>query len=91
MKINGVGVNKIINLYKNKNTSVEKNSVNRDKDRVEISSLGKKLSSLSVDGELMSSKEKIEAIKSELSKGTYKPNSNLIAKSIIDNIKGKGV
>ncbi|SKA72725.1 anti-sigma-28 factor, FlgM family [Clostridium sp. USBA 49] len=90
MKINGLGINKGINSYKNNSKPVEKKSTNFTKDTVELSSLAKSLSSLKEE-ETFNSNEKIEKLQREISKGTYKPNSKLIAKSIIENMKGKGV
>lgn len=91
MKISGIGVNKVVNLYKTNNKSTQKNTLNSGKDTVEISSLGKSLSSLSVEEGFENSPKKIEKLRNAILKGTYKPNSNLIAKSIIDNIKERGV
>ncbi|MCM8710952.1 flagellar biosynthesis anti-sigma factor FlgM [Clostridium sp. SYSU_GA19001] len=91
MKISGVGVNKVVNLYKTNSKSSLKNTSNSNKDTIEISTLGKSLSSLSLEENFKNSPEKVEKLKNEISKGTYKVNSALIAKSIIDNIKEKGV
>lgn len=91
MKINGVGVNKIINLYNNNKKVAENNSVKNNKDRIEISSLGKSLSSLSVEENFENSTEKLEKIKNQISQGTYKADSTQTAKKMIDIIKGRGV
>lgn len=91
MKVSGAGINKILNLYKSNNKAAEKKAVKTDKDTIELSSLGKSLSSFKAEEELINSKEKIERLQKEISKGTYNPNSKLIAKGIIDHMKGKGV
>jgi negative regulator of flagellin synthesis FlgM len=91
MKINNVGVNKVINLYSNNKRVEEKNTVKSSKDTIEISSLGKSLSSFSVEDSFESSPEKIERLRKEVSQGTYKADSKLVAKKILDAIKGRGI
>lgn len=91
MKVNGIGINKVVNLYKNNNKPVEKKSINTGRDTVELSSLGKSLSSLKAEENFVNSPEKLERLQNEISKGTYKPNTKLIAKGIIESMKGKGI
>lgn len=91
MKINNVGVNKVINLYNVNKKNVDKSTAVEKKDTVEISSLGKSLSSLSLDGNFENSAKKIEALRNEVSQGTYKPDSRLVAQKMLDIIKEKGV
>jgi negative regulator of flagellin synthesis FlgM len=91
MKINNVGVNKVINLYNVNKKNVEKSSAAEKRDTVEISSLGKSLSSLSNDTSFENSAQKIDNLRKEVSQGTYKPNSSLTAKKMIDAMKGRGV
>lgn len=91
MKINGAGVNKIVNLYNNNAKAVEKKETVKKSDTVEISSIGKSLSSYSVDGNFETSAEKLESIRKQISSGTYKSNSEMTAKKIIDIIKGREV
>jgi negative regulator of flagellin synthesis FlgM len=91
MKINGVGLNKVVNLYNNNKKVTENNNVKRTKDTIEISNLGKSLSSFSVEEGFENSPEKIERLKKEVSQGTYKADSTLVAKKMLDTIKGKGV
>jgi negative regulator of flagellin synthesis FlgM len=91
MKVNGIGTNKVINLY-SQNRKVETKEVKEVKrDSLEISSAGRSLSSLSTAGNFENSAEKIEAIKKSISQGTYKPSSEQIAKKIMDTIKGREV
>jgi negative regulator of flagellin synthesis FlgM len=91
MKINGVGLNKVVNLYNNNKKVTENNSAKSTKDTIEISNLGKSLSSFSVEEGFENSPEKIERLKKEVSQGTYKADSTLVAKKMLDTIKGKGV
>lgn len=91
MKINGASVNKVVNLYNNNKKVSEKSAVKTNKDTIQISSLGKSLSSLSVEGGYGNSPEKVESIRNQVSQGTYKADSSLTAKKMIDLIKGKGV
>jgi negative regulator of flagellin synthesis FlgM len=91
MKINNVGVNKVINLYNVNKKNIDKNPVKQTKDSIEISSVGKSLSSLSIEGGFGNSAEKIERLRNEVSKGTYKADSKLVASKMIDIMKEKGV
>ncbi|MCM0650468.1 flagellar biosynthesis anti-sigma factor FlgM [Clostridium swellfunianum] len=91
MKINGASVNKVVNLYSFNKKLTEKTTVNTNKDTIEISSLGKSLSSYSVEEGFENSAEKIEKLKKEVSQGTYKADSKLVAKKMLDNIKGRGI
>jgi negative regulator of flagellin synthesis FlgM len=91
MKINGVGLNKVVNLYNNNKKVTENNNVKNTKDTIEISNLGKSLSSFSVEEGFENSPEKIERLKKEVSQGTYKADSTLVAKKMLDTIKGRGI
>lgn len=91
MKINGVSVNKVVNLYSSNKKVSEKSQVKVSKDTIQISSEGKSLSSLSVEGSYGNSPEKIESIRNKISQGTYRADSTLTAKKIIDSIKGRGI
>jgi negative regulator of flagellin synthesis FlgM len=91
MKINGVGVNRVTNIY-NKNRKIEENTaVKNSKDSIQISSAGRSLSSLSVEDGFGNSAEKVEALRKEVSQGTYKADSKMVAKKMLDAIKGRGV
>ncbi len=90
MKIDGVK-NNVVNFYK-KNTVKTEAKVNPvRKDSIELSTAGKSLSALSLDGNLVNSKEKIEAIRSKVDQGTYKIDSKLTAKRMMDTIKGRDI
>ena len=91
MKINGINMNKITKLYSD-NKKIENKVIPKTKqDSLEISTLGKSLSEMNNDESFINSKEKIEALKNQVSNGTYKADSTLIAKNILDVIKGRGI
>jgi negative regulator of flagellin synthesis FlgM len=91
MKINGVGVNRVTNIY-NKNKRVEETTnVKCSKDTIQISNAGRSLSSLSVEEGFGNSPEKVEALRKEVSQGTYKADSKMVAKKLLDAIKERGV
>lgn len=91
MKINGASLNKVVNFYSNSKKNNEKNAVKSSSDTIQISSLGKSLSALGVDGSCENSTEKIESLRNQISQGTYKADSRLTAQKMIDVIKGRGV
>jgi len=90
MKIDGVK-NNVVSFYKKNTCKIESKATVSKQDTIELSSLGKRLSSLSLDGKLVNSKEKIEGIRNEVMQGTYKMDSTLTAKKIIDIIKGRDI
>ena len=90
MKIDGVK-NNVINFYKKNAVKTETKVATSKKDTIELSSAGKSLSALSLDDKLINSKEKIEAIRNEIKQGTYKMDSTLTAKKIIDIMKGRDI
>lgn len=89
MKVDNIGINKVVNLYKTNSRQIEKSSVSISKDTIELSSLGKSLSLYNGEQDMVNSKEKILRLQKEISDGTYKPISKLVAQSIIDNMKGR--
>jgi negative regulator of flagellin synthesis FlgM len=95
MDINGVSSSKVLKLYNNNNnnsTSVKDTKTKAPaNDSLEISNLGKKLSDYSIDDSFNSPKDKINAIKDDISNGTYNRSSKLVAQKIVDCMKGKGV
>ncbi|WP_010239586.1 flagellar biosynthesis anti-sigma factor FlgM [Clostridium arbusti] len=97
MKINGVGLDKVLQMYKNnnnntsKNTSENKTPEKSTKDSLEISKLGKSLSAYSADDNFGTSKAKLEEIKKQVQNGTYNRDSKLVAQKLLDHINGKGV
>ena len=92
MKIDGVK-HEVINPYKKSTQKAEvKANVNTvKKDTIELSTEGKNLSALSLDGTSVNSKEKIEAIKNSIKQGIYNVDSKLTAKKMIDAMKGRDV
>jgi negative regulator of flagellin synthesis FlgM len=91
MKINGIGPSKVISIYSENRKTAVTNSNAVKKDSLEISSAGRSLSSLSLDGNYGSSPEKVEEIKKQISQGTYKPNAKLVSQKMIDIIRGRDV
>jgi negative regulator of flagellin synthesis FlgM len=89
MKINGVNPSKIVNLYSNQVKNVGKKTEVSQKDSIQISSLGKNLSSYSLDDKFVNSNEKIETIRNEIANGTYSRDSKLVAAKILEEIKGE--
>lgn len=91
MKVEGVNLNNVINIYK-KVKNVEGKKVNNvSNDSVQISSIGKSLSNYSIESDLFKSDEKINALRNQISQGTYNKSSELTAKKMIDIIKGRSV
>lgn len=87
MKINGINQIKAINSYNDNKKNVEKKDIKAKSDSIEISSLGKSLSTYSTDDTYVNSKEKIESVSKEVSNGTYNRDSKLIAEKMLANIK----
>lgn len=91
MKILGTGINKIINIYEKNNKKIEKTKEVVKKDSLEISKIGKNLSSFAVDDKKSISQEKLEKIRNEVANGTYKVDGKLVAQKMIDIMKGREV
>lgn len=91
MKINGVTPNKVISIYSVNKKEAVKETKRHDEDKIEISSVGKSLSSLSLEGNFQCSDKRIEQIRDQISKGTYSPDSKLVAQKIINLVKGREV
>lgn len=89
MKITGASVNKVINMYGRNKSEVSKSKEITKKDYIEISQLGKNLSTFSSDEPTGISSEKLERIRSEISKGTYKVDARLVAEKMVDAMKGR--
>ena len=92
MKIYGISANKILNSYGDNKKQIESKEIRKENssDTIEISSIGKSLSSYSIDENNVNLKERIEKIKEEVSKGTYNRDSSLVAQGIIDAMKNRG-
>ncbi len=91
MKISGPGMNKIINLYGEHKREIGAVNNKVTKDSVEISSLGKSLSSFLNSSNVYASSEKIEELRSAVSQGTYKVDASLTARRILEIMKGREV
>ena len=89
MNINSIGPSKQIKLYSDSKVKITK-GVNIEKtDSVQISKEGRNLSNTSIDKATKSSPQRIEEIKDQIAQGTYAPNATLIAKKMVDIIKGR--
>ncbi|WP_294352339.1 flagellar biosynthesis anti-sigma factor FlgM [uncultured Clostridium sp.] len=92
MNVKGIGSSNIINLYnKNNNKVINKGKVEKNTDRIEISSIGRSLHDYSLDDINIDNNKKIAEIKIKIASGTYKVDSKLLAQSIIDIIKEKKI
>lgn len=91
MKINNVSINKVINIYDNKKQKIEGRISKENKDKIEISNLGKKLSSLNCDILQKNSDKKVEEVRKEVKQGTYNRDSKLIAQKLIDVMKNRDI
>lgn len=59
------------------------------KDTIEVSKLGRELSSFDNEEVTSISSKRIEEIKSQIAKGTYNVDSKLIAKKMLENMKNQ--
>ena len=91
MKIIGISSNEYLNVKNDNKKSVLNKTVESSKDRLEISTAGKSLSLYSTDGNFGISEEKLQGIKNQVSSGTYNRDSKLVAKKLIDIMKGRTV
>lgn len=85
MKINGVNPSKVVSFYSQNKKSVNKKEQVSKKDSIEISSVGKNLSTYSLDENFANSSEKIEKLKNQVESGTYNIDSKSVAKKILQN------
>lgn len=93
MDINGVSSMKNLQLYKNNSVKAAKEAKTKvtANDSVQISTLGKKLSTYSIDNNFSAPTDKIDAIKNDIKNGTYNIDSKLVAQKMYDQMKGKGI
>ena len=89
MNIKGIGSNNIINLYSNVQKRQDNLVPKVKQDTIELSSLGRSLSSIDMEGYTINNDKKVERIKEEIEKGTYNIDARLTAQSILDAIKGR--
>lgn len=87
MKINSVDPSKLVKLYSNNKKSIEKKEEVKKSDSIQISSIGKSLSTYSPEANLVNSKEKVDNIKNEIASGTYKRDAKLVAAKVIEEMK----
>jgi negative regulator of flagellin synthesis FlgM len=91
MKINGVTPSKVVSIYSvNKKTEVVETK-KASSDTIEISTIGKNLSNLTLEDNFQCSDKRIEEIRNEVSKGTYRPDARVVAQKMVDFIKGREV
>ena len=91
MKINNVSSNQIISIYNNKVQRVEGKASDKNKDVVEISSLGRKLSNYEVNHVNDTSIEKLNKIRDKVKAGTYNTDPKLIASKMLDIMKNRDI
>lgn len=92
MDIKRVGASNVISIYRDNNKISKNSKIEKTKsDSIELSSAAKSLSGLSLDDFKVDNSKKIEKIRNEINQGTYKPNAELVAKKLIDVMKGRGV
>ncbi|MDP4145958.1 MAG: flagellar biosynthesis anti-sigma factor FlgM [Bacillota bacterium] len=90
MDVNRIGASKAIDLYTvKKKGQVEMKKAAGSSDSLQISSLGKSLSSMSIDNVKISADEKVEKIKAQIANGTYKKDAKLVAQKLYDSMKGR--
>jgi negative regulator of flagellin synthesis FlgM len=91
MKLNGIGPSNIVKIYNDNKVKASKSSEVAKSDSVQISQEGRSLSNLTTGTDLVSISDPkhVEAVKSQIEQGTYKPNSNQIAQKMLDAIKGR--
>lgn len=80
-----------VNSYNsNKVMQIDKAREVKSTDRIEISSLAKRLKGYDCTGEIDNS-AKVEALRNSIQNNTYNIDAKLTAESIINVMKGKGV
>lgn len=93
MKINSIGAGKMIEFYNlNKNFKDKKSSTPSSKDVIEISDRGKYLSIFSENESIeKAGTKRVNEIKKEVAEGNYKVDDEVLAKKIVDYIKGREI
>lgn len=90
MNIKGIGYTNGINYY-NKVTSnkIERLKKKENYDRIELSEAAKILKDYSIDNKDFDNRKKVLEVKNSIYNGTYTYDTNLIAKSMLDAMRGK--
>ncbi|WP_426349119.1 flagellar biosynthesis anti-sigma factor FlgM [Alloiococcus sp. CFN-8] len=89
MNIKGIGSNNIISLYSNVQKKQENVASEVKQDTIELSSIGRSLSSIDMQDFNVNNDIRVARIKEEISKGTYNIDAKLTAQGILDAIKGR--
>lgn len=87
MNIKGINYTNGINYY-NKVASNKMDKIEKVYDRIEISEASKALKDYSIDN-TYDNKKRVMKVKNEISNGTYSYDGRLIAKGILEEMKGK--
>ncbi|MBU5488445.1 flagellar biosynthesis anti-sigma factor FlgM [Clostridium sp. MSJ-8] len=89
MKIQGIGTNNdIYTRYTKVNkTALTESKIVKNEDTIEISELGKELSSFSIEDNNVDREAKIQELKEKIQNGTYEVDAKLTAKSMIDSMR----
>ncbi|MBS5885191.1 MAG: flagellar biosynthesis anti-sigma factor FlgM [Clostridium sp.] len=90
MNIKGIGYTNGINYY-NKVTSnkIERLEKKENYDRIELSEAAKILKDYSIDNKDFDNRKKVLEVKNSIYNGTYTYDAKLIAKSMLDAMRGK--
>lgn len=87
MKVNGISSSNIVNLYSVNKRNVDKKQDAKQNDSIQISRLGKNLSTYSLDDKYVDNTDKIKELKDKIENGTYRPDSRKIAQKMMQGIK----
>lgn len=92
MDINSLGsTNRVMNAYgQNKINKVNKIEQINEKDRIEISKKAKEMKEMDLEIKVDRSKD-IERIRNEIKEGSYKVDSEKLAKAIIEEMRGNKI
>lgn len=91
MNIRGIGPSSNVINLNNKQNKTNNIKAAEKKDRIEISSAGRKLASYGTEDMNVTNDAKIEKLKNEIKKGTYNIDAKLTAQSLVDVMKGRRV
>lgn len=89
MNVNGISSSKMISLYNVNKRNVEKKHDIKQNDSIQISHLGKNLSTYSLDDKFVNTTSKIKELKEKIENGTYKPDSKKIAQKMMESMNKK--